>query len=409
MPAPRSAAPPIVFLFLMLPYGINLGVVTVTLPFVTTHAGISVAASAAIVGIGILPNTWRFLWSPVADLTLTLHRWTAIGMAISATTLVLFGLVPVRPDTVALVTAWALIAQLGAIMASVPVAGLLAYAVPAERKGRASGWYQVGLLGGSSLGGGAGIWLTTHVGTAVGMPILAAVVLACIGALWFVPAPAPVDERERLGARFREIGRDILDTVRSPRAPLVLALISTPIGVGAAANLWAAIGADWNASPNTVAFATGVVSGLASAAGCVLWGWFADRAGGWWAYFGSGAAVALVAIVMAAAVRTPTAFTAGILFYSFALGMANAAFSALLFQTIGRGRAATTKYAIFSSLGNVPPSYMTAFDGWAHDRWGAGGMLNAEAALGLLLIAVGLLALWLVNTSAARRAPAVAA
>ena len=37
---------------------------------------------------------------------------------------------------------------------------------------------------------------------------------------------------------------------------------------------------------------------------------------------------------------------------------------------------------------------MAAFDGWAHDRWGAGGMLHAEALLGvgstaLILVALG--------------------
>ena len=74
--------------------------------------------------------------------------------------------------------------------------------------------------------------------------------------------------------------------------------------------------------------------------------------------------------------------------------MANAAFSALALHATGRGTAAATKYAILGSLGDIPVSYMTAFDGWAHDRWGAGGMLNAEAWLGIAAVCLGLLALW---------------
>jgi len=50
-----------------------------------------------------------------------------------------------------------------------------------------------------------------------------------------------------------------------------------------------------------------------------------------------------------------------------------------------------------SSLGNVPCVYMTAFDGWAYDRWHASGMLQAEAWVSLACVFVGLLALWKIN------------
>ena len=79
--------------------------------------------------------------------------------------------------------------------------------------------------------------------------------------------------------------------------------------------------------------------------------------------------------------------------------MANASFSALVLNAIGRG-AASTKYSIMSSLGNVPCVYMTAFDGWAYDRWHAAGMLNAEAWVSLACVVLGLLALWRVNARA---------
>jgi hypothetical protein len=36
----------------------------------------------------------------------------------------------------------------------------------------------------------------------------------------------------------------------------------------------------------------------------------------------------------------------------------------------------------------MPIAYMTLVDGWAHTRWGAAGMLNVEAAIGVAGIIV---------------------
>ncbi|HEX3817307.1 MAG TPA: hypothetical protein VHW03_03350, partial [Chthoniobacterales bacterium] len=52
--------------------------------------------------------------------------------------------------------------------------------------------------------------------------------------------------------------------------------------------------------------------------------------------------------------------------------------------------AASTKYSLLSSFGNLPLIYMTALDGWAHDRFGGGGMLFIDAGAGI--VAVGLAA-----------------
>mgnify|MGYP003693617901 CR=1 FL=1 len=97
----------------------------------------------------------------------------------------------------------------------------------------------------------------------------------------------------------------------------------------------------------------------------------------WWAY-GSGVAIAIVAIVMAIASRTPGIFSSGVLVYAFSQGLAYATFSAIVLVAIGRG-AASTKYAALSSLGNLPVAYMTALDGWVHDKYGTSWMLHFDA------------------------------
>jgi len=49
---------------------------------------------------------------------------------------------------------------------------------------------------------------------------------------------------------------------------------------------------------------------------------------------------------------------------------------------------ASTKYALLSSIGNLPVSYMTAVDGWAHDKGGSKYMLMIEAVLGILFVMI---------------------
>ena len=276
-----------------------------------------------------------------------------------------------------------------------PFGGMMAHTGQDDLKGRASGWYQTGNLGGSGLGGGAGVWLASHFSSQLAGTVLAATMLACVAALYLVPDVRPVTG-EHVGRKMREMGRDFRELLRSPIVLLTIALVMCPIGAAGASNLWSAIAPDWRASPDMVALTTGVLGSVASAMGCLAGGYMADRTGRWWAYFISGTVMGFAAWAMAIAPRTPDQYVTWVLLYAVSLGMANASFSALVLNAIGRG-AASTKYAILSSLGNVPCVYMTAFDGWAYDRWRAAGMLNAEAGITAGFIVAGLAALWWVE------------
>ncbi len=374
----------------MLPVGIGLGFVTVTLPFMMTRAGFPVATSASIVALGLSAPVWNFVWGPVIDLTLSLRRWYTIGLAILALSLLLLSFIPLRPNGVGVLTAIVFLSVAGGATMALPVAGLIAHTVGEPEKGRASGWYQAGTLGGTGLGGGAGVWLAGHLSNqAVGAAMFAAV-LACAATLHFVHDVRPVTG-ETVGHRMRQIGPDFRQMIRSPTVLFTIVLVLAPIGIGAASNLWSAVAPDWRAEPNTVALVAGVLSGLTSAVGCVAGGWIADRVGRWWSFFGAGAIMAAIALAIAVAPRTPRTYVSGVLCYAFSQGLAWAAFTALVLHAIGRG-AAATKYGIFFSLGNVPTAYMTAFDGWVHDRSGVERMLEAEALLAIGSIALGLLA-----------------
>lgn len=394
----RSTPPPIVF-FLVLPYGISAGFVNVTLPFVLTKAGFSVAASAALVALGISANLWRFLWGPVADLTLTLHRWYLIGVTAAAVMLFAISTVRLDPHAPGTLRLMVFVATVAATLVVLPVGGIMAHTVREDRMGLASGWYEAGNLGGMGAGGGAGVWLAYHLSLPTAGAVLAVAMVACAGALVFVPPVVP-DAGGSIPARMREIGRDFIDLVKSPMAVFVVVMVSSPIGSGAASGVWSAVAGEWHVGPDSVALVTGGLSGLASAAGSVAGGWLCDRAGRWWSFFSAGVVMAVTTVAIAAAPRTPLSYEAGVLLYAVWTGWAYAAYVALLLYIVKKG-AASTKYATLASLGNLPTTYMTAFDGWAHDRYGAGGMLNAEALLGAGSVAVGLL--WLGGLNARLR------
>ena len=398
----RESTRPVTLFFLLLPYGISAGFVSITLPFFLTRAGFSVAAAGAIVALGVSANVWLFFWGPIVDLTLTPRRWYLLAVGVAAATLFLLGIVPFQQSAIVLLTAMVFISQIAVTFVVLPMGALMAYTVPEEAKGRAAGWYQAGNLGGNGIGGGLGIWLGVHFSKELAGATLALAMVAAASAILFA-----ADFRVVAGFGFRErmrlTGRDILAMLRSPIPLLTLILVTSPIGAGAMNNLWSAVAPDWHAGPQMVALVTGVLNGIVCALGCLLGGWIADRFGRWWSYFGFGAALAFAAIIISISPWTSTAYAIGVLVYAFFVGAGYAAFSALVVHAIGRG-VASTKYAICQSLGNIPVAYMTAFNGWVHDRYGGGWMLNGEALFAFIFIAGGLFALQRIN---ARQVPAL--
>jgi len=142
----RESTHPFVFFFLVLPYGISSGFVSITLPFVLTRLGFSVALAASVVAIGVSSNLWRFLWGPVADLTLTARRWYLLGLGTSAATLLLLAFLPLHQNAVAILMGVVFVSQVAGTLIVLPVGGLMAHTVAENAKGRAAGWYQAGNL-----------------------------------------------------------------------------------------------------------------------------------------------------------------------------------------------------------------------------------------------------------------------
>jgi MFS family permease len=382
---------PSVYLLLILPFGVIGGYLQVSIAYLLAHAGVSVDKIAALIAVGYLPHTWKFLWAPIADITLSRRTWYLFACVLTAVGLWATASLPATAAGLKALTLVVLISNVAVTFLGMSVESLMAYGTAGNEKGRAGGWFQAGNLGGTGLGGGAGLWLAQRLPAPwMSGAILGIACLLCCAGLLFVPEPQAAHRESDLWRSLRSVGKDLWGVARAKLGFLALFLCFLPIGSGAAQNLWSAVASDWHASGDTVALVTGVLGGIASAVGCLIGGWFSDRMNRQWAYAVYGILQALCAVAMALSPRTEANYVIYTLLYAVITGLTYAGFSAFVLEAMGMG-AAATKYNVFASLSNTPIWYMTRIDGWAHDRFGPSGMLYGEAmfgVVGLVLFAV---------------------
>ena len=378
--------PPAVFFFLIIPYGTSFGFVSVALPFVATHRGISVEAIGGIVALAFAPHGYKFLWAPLVDSTLTRKTWFLTSLVLVAGGSFACLAMPITPGSLASLTAVVVVSQIGLTFLAMTCQAFMGTCLAAEEKGRGAGWYQAGAFVGGGAGGGAALFLAQHLEGWQAGAIVAGVMLLCALPLRWVVEPAVV-ERPTLPNAVRTLGRELKLIVVSRGGRLGLLICLLPVGAGAAQNLFGALALSWNASERVVALATGLLGGVAAAGGAVLGGRLADRLSRRLVFALGGAIMALCALAMALGPRNATAFVVFTLAYQIASGLGRAAFIGFVLETIGT-TAVATKYAIFASMLNVTIFVMTRLDSSAHARWGATGLLLADAALTALGVAV---------------------
>ena len=156
--AARSAHP-VVFLFLIVPFGAMGGYLSVAIGYQLTQAGVSVEEVAALVAVSLVPQTWKFLWAPIADTTWTRKRWYVLASLVSAVGILAMGLAASDPKALWLLYVAVLAANVAITFSAMAAESLLVYGTAPAERGRASGWFQAGNLGGNGVGGGAGLWM----------------------------------------------------------------------------------------------------------------------------------------------------------------------------------------------------------------------------------------------------------
>lgn len=374
---------PSVFMLLIIPFGIVGGYVTVTLAFLMARAGIPLEKITPLIGMSLFPNIFKFLWAPVVDTTLTNKKWYILSNFITATGILLIGMLTMREENLMLMGLLIFLISFASTFSVMAASSLMVYDTPNELIGRAGGWMNAGYLGGAGIGGGVGLWIAEKTANPllVGFIILIICVLCSFGLIKLREPNNGVRDKKYVKS-LRNVSKDIWEVVKSRMGFFALFLCFLPIGSGAASNLWSAISNDWGASAKVVALVVGLAGGLLSAIGSLMGGWICDKIDRKRAYILFGLLQATIAVMMAYAPRTELMFILGTSFYAVSSGLIYAGFSAFTLEAIGKG-AVATKYNVFASFSYIPIYFMIYIDEWAHKKWSAFGMLNIEAAMGL--------------------------
>ena len=309
---------------LILPFGVVGGYATVTLPYQLKMAGVSVAQITALSALVILPQTWKFFWAPVVDVTLDQRKWYFISGILTAVGIAAMGFFPPTKAGLAALSAVVFLASGATTFLGMACESLIAHATPDEMRGHVSGWYQAGNLGGAGIGGGLGLELAQRLPAPwMASTIVAVLCLLCCAAFLWAPAPEPAFAKGNVLRKFAETAKDLWQVMRHRGGALALILCFLPLGSGAAP--FAALAPEWLASDHTVAMVTGVLSGIISAVGCLAGGWLCDRMDRKVAYVWFGLFQAASGVAMAFLPRSQPMYVVWTLVYTFGSGLAYAA------------------------------------------------------------------------------------
>jgi MFS family permease len=369
---------PWVFLALVLPFGASTGYVTVTLAFLLAAKGVTVAAIGVLIAASTLPQTWKFLWAPVVDTTLTPRLWYLIGAVGVGLTILIMSTIPHPAGAMTLLSTLAIASSIASSLCGMTADSMLAY-FDVNQQGRASGWAQAGNFAGQGVGGGIALYLAQHVQAQwVSGAGLGALCVACAAVLPLAPA-VPRLVRPTIGATVVEVVREIWSVLKSRAGLLVIVLMLLPIGSGGLGT-WSSFASEYKVSGDTVALTGGLIAGVASGVAALLGGYVCDWMDRRTAYCLFGVLIAVEVVLAAWLPRTVGVWIGASVLYQALLGACYAAYSAVVLEVIGRG-AAATKFNLMASVANVPVTYMPVVDGLLHDRLGTNAMFHGEAAL----------------------------
>jgi len=393
---------------LLLPVGMNQGFISIALGYVLAQRGIAVSVIAGLIGLRLLPDTWLFVSGPLVDCTLTSARWYVLSVIAIAISLMALAFVPLDTAGIALMAPICLALGVASIVSSSATSAAVALTTSLAVRGACAGWRQAGYLGGIGLGGGVGLWLSTHgVGPHVTAGLLALACVSCACPFLFVHVP-----RAERGSTLVSAARTALGSLwallRSRDGKLAVIAVTLPAGLGAAMNLMPAVAADWRASAALVAAVTGVLGGLAALPGCIAAGYLCDRFPRRTVFIYSALACAAGEALMAIYPHSPQSFAIFVLANSALTGLAYGSVEAVIYDRLGALGAATVG-GVLGSLCNLPVVIVTVLIGTVQSHRGSNAMLIVEAGLGVASVALYVLLIWVWRPKGALQAAAQAA
>lgn len=387
---PPKPPHPAVWTILYLPFGAVSGFVAVALTFFATKRGLSISEGATLTAAQMLTQWLKWLWAPAVDVTLSPKRWYVYSTAFSAAGTIAMAAIPMAPSTLPLLLAVIAIVSLINSIVGMAIESMIAGVTPRSEIGRVSGWFQAGNLGGAGVGGGIGLLLMEKLPRPwMSGAVLAALFMACCLALRALPDVAAHRREGGAKAAVKGVVADLRALLETRPGLLAALLCFLPVGTGAAQSTLAqaAVAARWGAGAAEVEKVQGLAAGGVTAIGCFVGGFICHRVEPRKAYASIGLALAAVASLMAISPMTVSSYVIWCFIYAFGVGLAYAAFTAVVLDAMGQGSPAT-KYNIFASLANFPIWWLGLVLGRVADKVGAEAMLHTEAGLGVLGVLV---------------------
>src|ERR1700686_4744369 len=364
MPFPRRTSMPPAFIgVLLLPSGMNQGFISVALGYILAQHGVGVSVIAGLIGLRLLPDTWSFLSGPLVDCTLSSARWYVVSVIALAIGLQLLAFVPLDAAGTALIAPLCLALGVASIVSNSATSAALALTTTHAVRGACAGWRQAGYLGGIGLGGGVGLWLSTHgPGPGVAAGLLGLASASCAWPFLVVQVP------------------------RVPRSATVVSAAREAFG-----SLWSLLRS--RDGVLAVATVTGILGGLANLPGCIAAGYLCDRFPRRTVFMYSALLCAAGEAVMAMSPHSPQNFALFVLVNSALTGLAYGSVMAVIFDRLGPLGAATVG-GVLSSMCNLPVVVVTVLVGAVQSHRGSNAMLLVEAGLGIASVALYALLTW---------------
>lgn len=393
----RRHTPPWVFGIL---YGGTFnGFVAVTLSQLLPEHGVSLQRESEIATLILTASYVSFLLTPIVDCGLPRRVWAMMLAALAAVCLgTAVTLLPAAGKGGghgggAMVLM--LVLFLGYLCNQIytsSIGGMVPNLVAPAKHGAVSAWLNIAYLAWTGMGGELAVWEVRHLPARVATLLVPLpIVLGALPLLWLR------EERtlRPFAAAMRQLFRDLLLTARQRSFLFALVVFVVPSATFALQNLFGDMVGDFHASGLPPYLSVGVTLTVGCIVGAALGGPLSNRFDRRLLFVAPAIVAGAGSLLMAFGPHTAAVFAAGMLFYNLMAGINYTAFSALVFQIVGRDNPlSATQYSVCTAAANLAIAGAVFADGRASAHSGASGSLIMDAALSIVLGVVVLVLVW---------------
>jgi PAT family beta-lactamase induction signal transducer AmpG len=381
-----------------LPFGLYGGVMLAAIPQLLASKGVPEPDIASITAIGLSPNFFYFLVSPILDVRFS-RKLYAYVLGFMAAVLLFAALM--STDNLVLLTALLFGGQLAVVLYSGALAGWLGSLTRSADEARLSAWYTIGNFGGYGATAMVGILVLRVFPFAVGAGLLSLVVMLPLMSFPFLPSAPP--DRRLARESFGQLFADVLALLKKRTVLAALPFFITPCASFALINTVSALANDFGTSEATASTILGLGASLA-AAGSLLIPTLARYVALRPLYLLIGSVGALFTLSLIVLPHGPATFALAVVGENLFASAALAAATAIIFDTIGKDNPlAATQFSVLNATVQLPSTYMQAIDGIGYGRGGLTGTLLTDAVISLVTCGVLALALSLMHRMAMRQ------